>query len=172
MRFHEIAVTHLQYHRWATSQVAEECLKLPADMLVKDMKGSFPSIYDYLAHVYQADSIWLDRLRESPIGTREDYAAPGCTWDLRDAWLGVIDRMIAWAEELNESDWEVERSYKTMAGMPMKSPNWQMILHIVNHGTHHRGQIVNIFRQLGVKPMNLDLIGYYRTHPVTQEVNN
>ena len=44
----------------------------------------------------------------------------------------------------------------------MVSPLWQMVLHIVNHGTHHRGQITHMLRQLGQKPVNLDLIGYYR----------
>jgi uncharacterized damage-inducible protein DinB len=39
-----------------------------------------------------------------------------------------------------------------------------MILHVVNHGTHHRGQITTILRQLGATPRNLDLIAYYRAN--------
>jgi uncharacterized damage-inducible protein DinB len=162
MTFSEIGVTHLDYHRWATNQVMDECQALPAEMLVKDMKGSFPSIYDYLAHMYQADSVWLDRLEERPVKTREEYAAPGCTYDLRDAWLSVIDKMASIASALDENGWARVASYKTMAGTPLTTPVWQMILHIVNHGTHHRGQITNMFRQLGVKPVSLDLIGFYR----------
>jgi uncharacterized damage-inducible protein DinB len=38
-----------------------------------------------------------------------------------------------------------------------------MILHVVNHGTYHRGQITNMLRQIGQKPKNLDLMRYYRT---------
>ena len=164
MTFTEIALTHLQYHRWATSQVAEECLQIPAELLVKDLKGSFPSIYDYLAHLYSSDSIWLDRLLGKPAGAREDYKAPGCTWELRDAWLVVHDKFIAWAEGISESEWSREIAYKSMAGVPNQSPLWQIVLHVVNHGTHHRGQISNMLRQVGQKPVNLDLIAYYRAH--------
>ena len=31
-----------------------------------------------------------------------------------------------------------------------KQPTWQMLLHVFNHGTYHRGQLVNMLRQLGV----------------------
>jgi uncharacterized damage-inducible protein DinB len=36
------------------------------------------------------------------------------------------------------------------------------VFHIVNHGSHHRGQITGMLRQLGIKPLSLDLIGFYR----------
>ena len=162
MTFSEIGVTHLHYHRWATVQIMEECHDLPAELLVKDMKGSFPSIYDYLAHLYQSDAVWFDRLEGRPVGTRDDYRAPGCTYDLRDVWLQVIDKMTSVASHLGEDGWSRVLSYKSMAGIPFSMPIWQMILHIVNHGTHHRGQITNMIRQLGHKPVGLDLIGFYR----------
>jgi uncharacterized damage-inducible protein DinB len=38
-----------------------------------------------------------------------------------------------------------------------------MILHIVNHGTHHRGQVTAMIRQLGGTPINIDLIRYHRS---------
>lgn len=162
MRFSEISGTHLRYHRWATGRVLEETIPVPAEQLVKDLKGSFHSVYDTLVHVFQADSIWLDRLEGRPTGALADYAAPGCTYELRDAWMGVLDKMITWGEAQNEADWSREMSYKNLAGMTYKTPLWQMVLHIVNHGSYHRGQITGMLRQLGVKPVNLDLIGFYR----------
>ena len=115
-----------------------------------------------MVHLFQADSIWLDRLEGRPTGGLADYPAPGCTFELRDAWLTVLDKMIDWAAGLNEADWSRETSYTTLAGVPYKTPFWQITLHIVNHGSHHRGQITNMLRQLGVKPVNLDLVGFYR----------
>ena len=162
MTFSDIGRAHLHYHRWATSQVLQETAPLPSEQLVKDFKGSFHSIYETLIHLFQADSIWLDRLEGRPTGTLADYAAPGCTFELRDAWLGVLDRMVNWAEGLNEADWSRETSYKTLAGMSYNTAVWQIVLHIVNHGSHHRGQIASMLRQLGIKPVNLDLIGFYR----------
>jgi uncharacterized damage-inducible protein DinB len=162
MTFSDIGGLHLRYHRWATSQVLQETTPLPSEQLVKDLKGSFHSIYGTLVHLFQADSIWLDRLEGRPTGGLADYPAPGCTFELRDAWLEVLDKMIDWAAGLNEADWSRETSYKTLAGAPYKTPFWQITLHIVNHGSHHRGQITSMLRQLGIKPVNLDLVGFYR----------
>lgn len=162
MTFSDIGGLHLRYHRWATSQVLEETTPLPAEQLVKDLKGSFHSIHGTLVHLFQADSIWLDRLEGRPTGGLADYPAPGCNFELRDAWLVMLDKMIDWAAGLNEDDWSREASYKTLAGVPYKTPFWQITLHIVNHGTHHRGQITSMLRQLGIKPVNLDLVGFYR----------
>jgi uncharacterized damage-inducible protein DinB len=160
--FSTIGGAHLRYHRWSTSQLLEETTPLPSEQLVKDLKGSFPSIYDTLIHLFQADSIWLDRLQGRPTGVLADYAAPGCTYELRDASLGVLDNMVDWAGTLSEADWSREMFYKTLAGAAYTSPLWQMVLHVVNHGSHHRGQITGMLRQLGIKPVNLDLIGFYR----------
>jgi uncharacterized damage-inducible protein DinB len=44
-----------------------------------------------------------------------------------------------------------------------------MVLHIVNHGSYHRGQITNMLRQLEVKPLNLDLIAFYGKKPLVPE---
>lgn len=163
--FANIGLTHLHYHRWATRQVLEETLPLSAEQLVRDLKGSFPGIYDTLVHLYQADTVWLARLEGRPTGTLADYAAPGCTFELRDAWSTVQDRMIEWAAALDEDAWLRKMAYKSIAGIAYESHVWQAILHVVNHGTHHRGQVTGMLRQLGLKAVNLDLIAYYRTHP-------
>ncbi len=157
-----IGVLHLRYHRWATNQILQETTPLPSEQLVRDLKSSFHSIYDTLVHIFQADSIWLDRLEGRPTGALADYEAPGCTFELRDAWMGILDKMVCWAEGLSEADWSREMSYKNLAGTPYNTPLWQMALHIVNHGSHHRGQITSMLRQLGLKPVNLDLIRFYR----------
>ncbi|HEX4810027.1 MAG TPA: DinB family protein [Bryobacteraceae bacterium] len=162
MTFSIIGTTHLRYNRWATERVLDEINAMPAELLVKDLKGSFPSIYETMAHLYQADSIWWDRLSGRPSGTLADYPAPGCTWELKEAWMALHYKMIDWASGLTDDDWTRQMSYKTLAGMPMLTPLWEMVLHVVNHGSHHRGQVTTMIRQLGSKPVNLDLLAFYR----------
>jgi uncharacterized damage-inducible protein DinB len=162
-----VGVAHLRYHQWATGRVLEETVPLPADQLVKTLGGSFGSVYGTLVHMYQADRIWHDRLKGLPTGPLADYEAPGCTYDLQNAWTAMLAQMMTWAEGLAENDWLGEMSYKTLAGVQYETPLWQTILHVVNHGSHHRGQITNMLRQLGVKPVNLDLIAFYRTSAVS-----
>ena len=55
--------------------------------------------------------------------------------------------------------------YKTLDGRPFTSVFWEMLHHVVNHGTYHRGQVQTMLRQLGAAPArSVDLITYYREH--------
>ncbi len=167
-----VLVTHLRYHRWATGQVLKQVQELDAERQMRNLQGSFASLYDTVAHLFQADSIWLDRLEGKPVRSREEYAAPGCTYDLGEAWLQVLDRMTHLAEGLGEDQWDNVISYKLLSGTPSENSYWQIILHVVNHGTHHRGQVTHMLRQLGEKPLSLDLIGFYRAHPQYAEAHS
>lgn len=51
---------------------------------------------------------------------------------------------------------------RTTKGEPYSHPLWQMMQHLINHGTYHRGQVTTMLRQLGVKPVATDLIAFYR----------
>ena len=161
-----IGVTHLRYHQWANGRVLEETVPLPSEQLVKTLNGSFGSVYGALVHMYQADCIWWDRLNGRPPRQLADYEAPGCNYDLQKVWTEMLTELVTWAEGLADKDWLREVSYRTMAGTPYVTPLWQIVLHVVNHGSHHRGQITNMLRQLGIKPANLDLIGFYRSMAV------
>jgi uncharacterized damage-inducible protein DinB len=52
--------------------------------------------------------------------------------------------------------------YRDLKGRTWKQPVWQLVLHLVNHGTHHRGQVSGFIRAMGATPPPLDLVFYYR----------
>lgn len=141
----------------------EQAVALPAEQLMTNLKSSFGGVYETIVHLYQSDRIWLDRLAERPSGKFEDYSAPGCVWELRDAWADVQQQMIDFASGLTDSDMDRQITYKNLAGQTFTSAIWQIILHVVNHGTHHRGQVTAMIRQLGGTPINIDLIRYHRS---------
>jgi len=58
--------------------------------------------------------------------------------------------------------------HKTTAGVAQAAPLWQMLQHLVNHGTYHRGQVATLLRQLGAKPISTDLILFYRERAAAQ----
>jgi uncharacterized damage-inducible protein DinB len=53
-----------------------------------------------------------------------------------------------------------------MRGNPWRQPLGQLVLHVVNHGTHHRGQVSGFLRAMGHVPPKLDLVSYYRNMDV------
>jgi len=53
--------------------------------------------------------------------------------------------------------------YRLLNGTPGATPFWQMLQHVVNHGSYHRGQVTTLLRQLGAPPPeSLDLFTFYR----------
>ncbi len=53
--------------------------------------------------------------------------------------------------------------YRLLSGQAGASPFWQMLQHVVNHGSYHRGQVTTLLRQLGAPaPQGMDLVAFYR----------
>ena len=61
-------------------------------------------------------------------------------------------------------DTELDRvvRYRNFKGEDHASPLWQLMRHMVNHSTYHRGQITTMLRQLGHEAVSTDLVVYYR----------
>jgi len=57
---------------------------------------------------------------------------------------------------------------RTTRGEPYSHPLWQMMQHLVNHGTYHRGQVTTLLRQLGAKAVSLDMSFFYRERGGTE----
>ena len=57
---------------------------------------------------------------------------------------------------------QAEVSYADMRGNPFRQQLGLLVLHVVNHGTHHRGQVSGFLRAMGHAPPKLDLVFYYR----------
>ena len=155
-------VTHLRYNRWAHLRLLEVCGSLPSEQLSRDLKSSYRGVYGTLLHIYQGDSIWFSRLQGEPAGSlsaivpNPDFAA------FRGNWENLHDRLVAWGEGLSEAGWRRPVGYRDSKGVAYTTPVFQIVLHLVNHGTYHRGQVASMLRQLGVAPAGLDLILYFR----------
>ena len=79
------------------------------------------------------------------------------------AWLVVEDQVRRFIAGLGEEGLGRAIDYRLLSGQPGRSTFGQMLQHLVNHGSYHRGQITTMLRQLGAAPPeSLDLITYYR----------
>ena len=97
-----------------------------------------------------------------PTGDLSVYDPPPELAALSKRWLALLDTYVAWAEKLEPAGWDRIVPYRNIKGESFKSPVWQIVLHVVNHASYHRGQITTMLRQLGHTPVGTDLITYYR----------
>lgn len=153
--------THIRYSGWASQKLLDAALKLDQEQLYRDMGASHKSVLDTLAHIHFADRIWFSRVVDPSVqmNVPSDVLPHQA---LEREWPEIQKRWEEWAGSLTDSDLSRVVSYKAMDGKPFETPVWQIVLHVVNHATLHRGQAMALLRQLGMKPPPTDLIFFYR----------
>jgi uncharacterized damage-inducible protein DinB len=82
---------------------------------------------------------------------------------LETLWSDVQNKWIAWAEGANEDELNRVVEYRSILdGKMYRTPAWQIVMHVVNHATLHRGQAMGMLRQMGIAPPPTDIMNYYR----------
>ena len=153
---------HVLYNRWATRRTLQTVGALTPEERDRDLKSSYGGVRGTLVHIYQADRIWFARLQGEPTTSLAVFAPPQ-EWDaFVEDWNGVLDRFVAWAEKLDDVGWRRVVDYRDSKGNPYQTPVYQILLHLTNHNSYHRGQVTAFLRQLGHVPAAQDLIMYYR----------
>ena len=148
------------YNSWANHRVVDACAPVDTAKSTQNLHSSFSSIRDTLRHVMFAEWLWLERwLGRSPGFPAEEF--PDLA-SLRSRWQKIEADLNAFVGKLSVADLERVVEYKNTKGHAFANPMWQMLQHVVNHGTYHRGQVTTMLRQLAGTPIATDLIAFYR----------
>jgi len=146
-------LTLVHYNAWANRRVVAMLEVLSDEDVARPLH--------LLSHLLRAERVWLGRLRGTP-----DAALP--LWET-DA-LGVCRERItantaafeAALSDIGAFDPSTTISYTTTQGAPYRTPVRDILSHVFNHSTHHRGQIALLVREAGQTPHPLDYIAYVR----------
>lgn len=150
------------FNRWANRRILGVAGALSAEDLGRDTGSSFPSVRRTLAHILESETAWVSRWR----GLRH----PGLPedWDLstveglRSAWAETEARQEEFLAATSEEDLDRPVGYRDRHGREFSPTLWQMLRHVVNHSSYHRGQVVTMVRQVGGEAVSTDLIHFYR----------
>ena len=158
----EVLRSHIDYSAWASQRLVDALQHLNFEELWRDFGTADKSVAGTLVHTFAADRIWMGRIDGNMPARFLDLEKDMHVHVLRDDWPKVHDRWKQWAAKLTDESTQSVLSYTNMKGEAFESPLWQVVLHVVNHGTHHRGQAAGFLRSMGHTPPVLDLIAYYR----------
>jgi uncharacterized damage-inducible protein DinB len=151
-----------EYNAWANRRSLATAEKLTAEQFTKPMVSSFSSVRDTLAHIYGAEWIWLERFQGRSPSALPNVSLFSDARTLRETWAVHEERLLVFTSGLSQADLDRKMEYKTLKFGTYSNPLWQSMLHVVNHGTYHRGQVTTLLRQLGAQPILLDLMHFYR----------
>lgn len=155
--------TLLDFNYWARDRILSAVEPLSDEQYTRDLGNSFRSVRDTLVHIYSAEWVWYTRWQGTsptePIPSDRFADLPA----LSAAWRTLESGIRSFVDGLDDAGIARAIDYRLLSGQPGRSAFSQMVQHVVNHGSYHRGQITTMLRQLGAQPpKSTDMIFFFR----------
>ncbi len=145
----EMILRYGRYHLWGH----DRALKMI------EASGAPEDAVNPFRHTLAADQIWLQRIRFGGQPTADEpadlAAAKDLLFELKRQWSELF-------ESLTDEALLKVMAYRNMKGDPYEHSLGEILMHVFNHGTHHRGQIARAVRLAGGEPIPTDLIVFFR----------
>lgn len=155
---------YARYNAWANKKMIDVMNGLSDAQSEQEIVSSFPSIKATVIHSWGAEDMWLQRLllTENPVWKPSVFngtAGEACT-----AWLDCSQKLIDFVQQQrDDAAFDHVVAYYNLKREHNKTPVREILNHVFNHATYHRGQLVTMLRQVGVtKIPGTDFIAYSR----------
>lgn len=151
---------YASYNRWANERLVNWLKGASEEQLNQEIESSFNSLTKTLLHLWNAEYGWLQTLKSKPWGTPPGRDFEGSTQDMFDGFLATSKEFEDHVLSLSKKDLQDGRPLGS-DGTPTSVE--AIILHVFNHATYHRGQLITLGRQAGLtEPPRTDYIFYIR----------
>jgi len=158
--------TFFDYHYWAFDKVWACIMQITDEQFTQEIGYSSGSIRNQVLHTLSATRRWTQRLQDAPLSTHPnvenfpDRATVKSEWDV--SRLAVMEYLHGLTEEDLSGlvHWELPNR-----GLVADQPLWQVLLHVANHSTDHRAQILAMLnQQFHVDTPEQDMLFYLLEH--------
>ena len=160
-----------RYNQWMNQKLYAKVAELSDEEIAKDRGAFFPSILHTLNHLLVGDLLWFHRFAMSKackehLTAMKDQPKPRSLDELMFADFKTLraqresmDALVlefsnTWDETMLNSDIR----YRSMDGGKHQRPLSELLQHVFNHQTHHRGQVTTLLFQAGIDPEATDLL--------------
>jgi uncharacterized damage-inducible protein DinB len=137
---------HLDYAIWATTKVSQILENTDESIWKKETPSSFNTLEKTALHIWDAEHVWLKRLQGESL---TDWPSKDFKGDKSECLKGWLDNLKGFRDQVASKDEDYLQSvisYKNIVGKPYSNTVEEIIYHVVNHGTFHRGQIITMLR--------------------------
>lgn len=149
----EVVRALYDYNDWADDHVLTAAANLSEDGFSRKQGASFGSVEANLAHILGAQVVWLQRwtsgANPNPIADVQSLRGLEA---LREAFAESHAALRDFARSVTEERLHDVLAYRDSAGRPHERVMWQLMVHLANHGTHHRSECAMAMSLMG-KPM-------------------
>ena len=145
------------YNQWADEKLLAALDGLTSEELDRKVEAYVGSLAAALHHNWGAQRLWLARWKGEPNPSLD--APPAGQW--RAAFAEVHAGQRAFVEALSAADAGRTTRWTDLAGHSHEGELDQLIVHTVNHGTHHRAELGLLLERIGRSPGDMDYLYYH-----------
>ena len=152
-----------RYNAWANKLIFDAVAALPAGEATKERQSLFKNMVHTLNHNYVIDLIWQAHLegRDHGFAARNTVGHP----ELDELWRAqqaIDDWYTTWSDKLSDAALDEKVSFTLIGGNQGVMTRGEILLHVVNHTTYHRGFVADLFYQVPARPPTTDLPVFLR----------
>jgi len=153
-----------RYNAWANEATFDAVAALPAGEATRERPSLFKNIANTLNHLHVVDLIWQAHIEKRDHGF--SVLNTVLYTDLTELWRAqqIVDAWyIGWGDGLSEADANEMVRFTLIGGKQGEMRRSDIILHMVNHTSYHRGFVADMFCQIPARPPLTDLTVFLTT---------
>jgi uncharacterized damage-inducible protein DinB len=152
-----------RYRAWADPLTFDAIAALPPGEAAKERPTLFRTMIGTLNHTYLIDLVWQAHLegRDHGFSARNLVLHPELS-DLRQAQFALNQWYVAWSEAQSEESFGEIVRFVSISGEAGALSRGEILLHVVNHATYHRGWLGDLFFQIPARLPPADLPDFLR----------
>ena len=160
MQFKEYLEQLYDYSYWANKRYLDVAEMLTEEQLFRKQGHSWDSVHAVFVHMMSSERMWHQRWRgeKGEFLNAKDF--PTVT-SISEYWVDVEKNMRTFIAEQTEESLSRDVTYVNPKGETFTLPLWQMMVHVPNHNTHHRGELAAMFTLMDVPHPEEEVVQYY-----------
>ncbi|MEX1212442.1 MAG: DinB family protein [Balneolaceae bacterium] len=159
------AIQQYDYHAWANRRFFDHLASLPQEIYNQPVKSVFSTLQEVLVHIYQTDTMWLSVMSVDPfektmavINEHKEKSAGSSLDELKALYEEAVESYTDFFDQVNDPDENISIHHPRNGRL--ETPVAELVRHVVNHGTYHRGNITAMLRQMGHTGIPTDYVFY------------
>ena len=171
MKLKEHVYLMADYNQWMNQKIYEAVAAMAPEKIHEDKGAFFGSIFASLNHICVGDTLWLKRfssvlqtydayspINELPMPESLDTFLANNFNDLKDRRVLLDEALLALSSSLTDEELLQPISYQNSKGVASKKTLFNLLMHLFNHQTHHRGQVTTLLSQSNIDIGITDLV--------------
>lgn len=147
------------YDAWATGATLTSIESVTVE---KRSAPAFVRLVQIAAHIQVAKGVWMDRLHLRPPPARIEFFPSWSIEHIRETGIELERQWSSYLDAIHDIDLDNPITYTSSEGAKYESTVDEIMTHVVNHGTYHRGQIARLVSECGGQRASTDFILYTR----------